>query len=188
MSKQTRNLFTILSKVFCLCFLFALVLTNTFFSDKANKINDLVYCPLQKIWIKKLDETFTVRKNSLDQICMSDTKKQSLAIQISFKTALAVDEKGIFETLKFGEKVLDNYKGFPNLPNQHLVNFRHYFSILNSKTDIQTDFQIITKTFSIQQFSRPPTLTKTTKFDFQIAQTLEKISRNINPRSPPIFS
>jgi hypothetical protein len=188
MSKQTNKLFLILSKVFCLCFLFALISANVAFSHKSNEANNLVYCPLQKTWVKKTIEILPIRKTSLEQLCMSDAEKQNLAIQLSLKNALAIDEKGIFETLKFGVKVLGNYRKFPNLPNQNSAELQQSFAVINGKNDLQTDFQINSQAFSFQQLSRPPTITETTKFDFSIAQSLDKISRNINPRSPPMFS
>jgi hypothetical protein len=151
-------------------------------------LNNLVYCPLQKTWVKLNSDISVTQTTPLNQICMSNAEKQILSAQILFKKAFVIDEKGVFETLKFGVKFLDNYKHFPNLPDKTFAEFRGLFNLINSKNDLQIEFVINSQSFYFEQFSRPPTLTKTTKFDSQIAQTLEKISRNINPRSPPIFS
>lgn len=106
-------------------------------------------------------------------------------MQISLKNAFAIDEQGIFETLQKGVKVLDSYRETQNLPNQTLAQLRHSFSVLNSANDLRQTFVTKSEAFSFALNSRPPTSIKTTKFDFQITQSLSQISRNINPRSPP---
>lgn len=156
------------------------------FLNKSQLIyDDLVYCPLQKTWVKRHEETQAARRNPLDEICMSDERKQELTIQISLKNAFAINEQGIFATLREGVKVLDNYRETQNLPNQTLVQIRHSFSVLNSANDLRQTFTAKSEAFSFALNSRPPTFQKVTEFDFQTTKNLDRISRNINPRSPP---
>lgn len=118
---------------------------------------------------------------------MSDAMKQFLVLQISFKGAYAVDEKGIFETLAKGVKVLDGYGEFPHSPPNNFSKFRNLLNFSSGKRDSQTYLQIISQAFSFEQFSRPPTARRNLKFDFRFVRRLKEISRRINPRSPPIF-
>jgi hypothetical protein len=168
--------------------MFVLLSANFLIPSNINELNNLVYCPLQKNWIKKTAETLPIHSNPLEQICMSDSEKQHLAFEIVLKNAFAIDEKGVFDTLQKGDKVLNDYQDFPNFPHQNLAEFQHSSGILNTKNNLQIDFQLNAQTISFQQFSHPPTIQSVTKFDFQFVRILEKISCNINPRSPPIFS
>lgn len=147
---------------------------------------DSVYCPLQKIWVKRDEKSIPIRNNSLDQICMSDTKKQSLLVEISLKKAFAIDEKGVFETLIKGAKVLDSYRETKDLPQQNLAQVRQTLSFLNTKNNLNLTVALKEEAFCFALNSRPPTFQKIAKFDSLITNKLEKISRNINPRCPPL--
>lgn len=187
MQKHCNKSKLILSNLFCFVMPIALILNSFLISQNTFQIGGLVYCPLQKIWVKQSGENQIVRLNPLDLICMSDSKKYELALQISSKNAFAIDEKGIFETLESGVKVLDDYRENPNLPNQNLAQIRLSFSVLNNKNEWKPMVAAKSEAFSFQLFSRPPTAPKSTKFDFQITKSLDQISHNINPRSPPFF-
>lgn len=182
MKLKTKTIFTY---IFSLIWLMSLCIGFSFINKSQLIYDDLVYCPLQKTWVKRNEETQAARKNPFDQICMSDSKKQELAIQISLKNAFAITEKGIFETLQKGVKVLDSYRETQNLPNQTLVQIRHSFSVLNSANDLRQVFTAKSEAFSFALNSRPPTIQKVAEFYFQPTKTLDQISRNINPRSPP---
>lgn len=173
---------SLISSLWLMSFCFGFLFLN--FSQQIDN-QDLVYCPLQKTWVKRNEEPESIRQNPLDQICMSDAKKQTLAIQISLKKSFAINEKGIFETLQKGLKVLDSYRETQNLPENNLAQTRHSFSVLNTKNDLKLNFPTKKDAFSFALNSRPPTVQNSTKFDFQFARKLEKISCNINPRSPP---
>lgn len=177
---------TIFTHLFSLLWLMSLFVGFSFLNtSKLIENADLVYCPLQKTWVKRDEAAQLVRQNPLDQICMSDQKRQELILQITLKNAFAIDEKGIFDTLQKGISVLENYRETPNLPNQNLAQIRHSFNFLNTQNDWKLNFIAKSEAFSFALNSRPPTALKSTKFDFQFVQTLEQISRNINPRSPP---
>jgi hypothetical protein len=178
-----------LSKINFLCVLILLSLFASafIFSKKDSSNENLVFCPLQKTWVKKDTEDSTIRKNLLDSICLTKAKKQTLTLEILIKKAFAIDENGVFETLQKGFQVLDDYRNFPNLPQQTLVKLTNSFSLLAPKDDTNIAFFIKKEAFSFALNSRPPTSSNSTKFDFQIAQTLDQISRNINPRSPPFL-
>lgn len=183
MSLKTDTIFTYL---FSLVWLMSLFIGFSFLNtSQIVKNADLVYCPLQKTWVKRDEAAQPIRQNPLDQICMSDQKRQELTLQITLKNAFAIDEKGIFDTLQKGEKVLSKYQENPNLPNQNLVQIRQTLNFLNNQNNWKVNFIAKSEAFSFALNSRPPTFLRSTKFDFQFAQTLDKISRNINPRSPP---
>lgn len=114
-------------KLSVLLLIFFAVVFNTFplFHQKNSFSGEYSYCPLQKTWVNRNEATQSTRQNPLDEICMSNGKKNVLALQISLKIAFAIDEKGIFETLRNGVKVLDKYRQPENLPNQHLTSIRH---------------------------------------------------------------
>lgn len=169
----------------CVLILLSLFASSFIFSVKDSPNENLVYCPLQKTWVKKDSEISTIRKNLLDEICLTKNKKQILTLEILIKNAFAIDEKGVFETLHKGFQVLENYRNFPNLPQQTFAEITHSFSVLASKDDTNIAFFIKKEAFSFALNSRPPTIVNSTKFDFQFVQSLDQISRNINPRSPP---
>lgn len=143
------------------------------------------YCPLQKVWVKRSIDAAPKRHNLLSQLCMRDTVKQNLAIEISLKSAFGINEKGVFETLKNGVRNLDNYKEFPNPPQHNLSKLTHTFSILSGKNDLRNDIEIKSQAFTFEQLSRPPTPKRSKRFCFHLVRALTKISHNINPRSPP---
>jgi hypothetical protein len=169
-------------------FLFALIFTNLAISHHSIADESFVYCPLQKKWVTRDEDSKFVQPNLLDQICMSGLKKTELAIQISLKSAFATDEKGVFETLKFGVKVLDKYRQNRDVPQQTLAKLRLPISNLGSKNEWKTGFVANAETISFQQFSRPPTNHVAAKFAPHVTRTLEQISRTIVPRSPPFIS
>lgn len=177
---------TILTSFLSLIWLMSLFIGFSFVNDLRLTANeDLVYCPLQKIWVKRAEESQPVRHISLDQICMSDRTRQELAIQIALKKAFAIDENGIFEALQKGTAVLAKYRENPSLPQQNLTKVQYSSSVLNTSNNWKISFIAKSEAFSFALNSRPPTVYKTTKFDFQFTKTLDQISRNINPRSPP---
>ena len=183
MKFKTKTIFIYL---FSLLWLLSLLIGFSLFSNsQLIKNNDLVYCPLQKTWVKRNEEPQSFRRNPLDQICMSERKKQELELQILLKNAFAVDEQGIFAALQKGAKALENYRESQNPPNQTLVQIRPSFVFLNSRNDWKFTFLTKIEKFSFALNSRPPTFLKSTKFDFKIIQTLDQIPRHINPRSPP---
>ena len=173
------------SKFFISNLLLLSICVGFFLFSPSPKDENLVYCPLQKAWVKKEVEVKPHLKNPLDEICMSDSLKQKLTVEITLKQAFSVDEKGVFETLQKGSQVLEAYQNVPNLPQQNLAEIKQSNSFLTSSNEIKIAFITKKQAFSFALNSRPPTVKESVKFDFQTAQSLETISRNINPRSPP---
>ncbi len=185
MSKQASKFNTISGKVFCLCFLFALFSANFIHPHNPRESVNSVYCPLQKTWVKTNIEKVS-ENDTFKNICATDKKKAELIAELSLKTIASqrVTENLLFDYLEKGKQVLIN--NFPNLPNGEVSKQAKFETAANN---FHRDFikpRLVKLT--LPQLSRPPNYNKSCKFDFQITRDLTKISRNINPRSPPIFS
>jgi len=147
--------------------------------------SSLVYCPLQKIWVKGNESNNFTAENSLDYICASEKKKNFLSFEISLKTFQPVNEKTFFEYLAKGKQAFTKFGEFPRLPKHEFFNASKSEAVTNNfKQKIEKN---ILSRFSFAQHQRPPNISVSTDFDFQFSRELEKISRNINPRSPPFF-
>jgi hypothetical protein len=185
MLKQTSNFNAVSGKVFCVCFLFALFSVNLIFPAKSNQIKGLIYCPLQKIWVKAHIERVS-QNDTFKNICATDKKKAELIAELSLKTfALEqVTENLLFDYLEKGNQALMN--NFPNLPKNEVSKQTKFETAANN---FQYDFiKLQLVKITLPKLSRPPNYKKSNKFDFQLTHNLDKISRNINPRSPPVFS
>lgn len=145
----------------------------------------LIYCPLQKTWVKRFEPKTPETFQSFDNICATDKRKNLVSFKISLKTFQPLGEKLFFDYLAKGDRVFTESNQFPDLPNRKLITHS------NTEIALNNFAQNIEKTslihFSFAQKPRPPTTLISANFEFQIANTLKKISRHINPRSPPIF-
>lgn len=157
---------------------------------QADVSTEMVYCPLTKKFQPVHSPKKSVRTISLKDFCAADREKTEFAqaflanpVAVSFAETqmenLALD---FFQSGKIAVKKLPN---LPHEPNQYSAktfnpltgtgNFDKQFSFLKTKIE----------RFDFSQNPRPPTFSVSVKFDFQIVRVLEKISQNINPRSPP---
>ncbi|HRH46962.1 MAG TPA: hypothetical protein PKY82_35270, partial [Pyrinomonadaceae bacterium] len=91
-----------------------------------------------------------------------------------------------FNYLQKGDLVFVEINHHSNLPDSNLAQNHRIETIVNNFRQ-EVGRQELIK-FTLQEAPRPPTLTeKKCEFESQSVQTLEQISRNINPRSPPFF-
>ncbi len=165
--------------LFSLCFSCFILPLNNQFPDE-----NLVYCPLQKTWVQQNVPQPKI-EDSLENICASDKLKSQFSLQVSQKTLgfQPKTEKLFFNYLQKGDLAFVEINQHPNLPDSNLAqNHKLETATNNFRQEIgQQDLA----EFTLQQIARPPTFVNSTKFDFQFVQTLDQISRNINPRSPP---
>ena len=181
-----------MNNIFCTVFLFALISVNFLPQSTKNDSEDLVYCPLQKTWVKRDLPVEPIKVEfPLGEICSSQNKKESFLFDLGKSTVSRQiifnrrDEVNLFfNYLGKGKTAFAYFESEQNLPEHKLV--RAALQEKGANTNFRIDFSIIRKTeFVLEQFSRPPTVQKTSKFDFKIISALEEISHNINPRSPP---
>lgn len=158
-----------------------------------NPSNDLVYCPLQKKWVKKnqnLSEPKKVEK-PLDEICSSSKNKESFIFGLfsvistkQFSSTKENEESLFFKFLKKGERAFSESPDPNNLPKNQIASA--VTKVKGGNVYFNFDFaQELTETFKLNQFARPPNTFQATKFGFHLIRELKNISRNINPRSPP---
>lgn len=186
MKIKTKNLLALLT-LFALA---ASVFCFAFSPVETDASSETVYCPLTKKLQPVNPPEKIVREISLKDFCAPDQEKNEFLRAVFESRNLSSLNEVQFENLVFdyfqtGKTAFKNIPDLPNLPQQNLAksfsstigagNFDKQFSSLKIKTE-QFDFS---------QNPRPPTFQAATNFDFQIVRRLEKISQNINPRSPP---
>jgi hypothetical protein len=154
---------------------------------------DAVYCPLQKTWVRKNDPAAeAVRpEKTLDYICSSFDHKESFVFELSngiFDRQISLTgekiEKLFFKYLEEGKQAFAEIAPSNNLPGRQMA--KNSAGEKSGSTNFKVDFaRYPSETFGFEQLARPPTTRQTIKFNFQFVNELDKISRNINPRSPP---
>lgn len=181
MTLRNKNL-TFLSSAF-LCF--ALIYLHIFL-PQTFEFPTLVYCPLQKTWVKENTPPIKTKEfQSLDKICASEKRKNTVNFAFSLNTFQPLDEKSFFDYLEKGNRLFTEQNRLPDLPNRKFANQ------LNTQIAVNNFNQNLENTspahFSFAQRQRPPSKSISVNFEFQIVRALKKISHNINPRSPPFF-
>lgn len=192
MSKESNKIFSLVNNIFCSLFLFALISVNFLPQSTQNDSEDLVYCPLQKTWVKRDLPGEPVKVEfPLGEICSSQKNKESFLSdlgKIASSNQIIFDKQDeanlFFNYLEKGKKAFAYFESTQNHPKHQLV--RNALNEKGANTNYKIEFEPNrSEEFVLSQLSRPPTVRKTSKFDFQIVYSLEKISHNINPRSPP---
>ena len=154
--------------------------------------SDAVFCPLQKTWVKKNQSTQSIG-NSLDEICAPNEHKQHFVYDLAkslfskrVESAQISQEQLFFQYLEKGKQVFAETAPFRNTPDRRLVNAaaKEKSGTANYSVDFH---RRPAESFILKVLARPPTFNHNTNFDFQFTQELKKISRQINPRSPPSF-
>lgn len=163
-----------------LCFsFFILPLSNP-------KIDEsLVYCPLQKAWVKQSIPQLKV-EDDLENICAGDKLKARFNFQFAQKTLgfQPKTEKLFFDYVQKGDLAFVEINHHSNLPNSNLAQ-NHKLEPVSNNSRQEISKQDLAN-LTLQQIARPPTFAKEiSSFESQFFQTLESVSRKINPRSPP---
>lgn len=182
--KSRDKIFTkSISTLLLLCFGAALF-QILFFSFSANP--DLVYCPLQNKWVKNGEERILAIKDFND-FCATDKRKEFIKTKIHLKTRFApiITENLVFDYLEKGNQAFALFGNLPEIPPKDYI--KKSWTITASNNFFDYLIKLATKKFSLKQTVRPPTFATQIRFFFQLVRSLSAISRNINPRSPPVF-
>jgi hypothetical protein len=184
MSKQAKKNNELSSKILCGFFVFSIICLNLGFTTTRLSQGNQVYCPLQKTWVEP--NTPVEKSNFFDNICASDRTKYEIALEISMKSVSVgeITENLVFDYLAHGSIALQNLP--QESPSENIIKRTKFPS---STSNYSNEFILkLTIALTSEQFARPPSFTRKSYFPPQTDKTLEKISRNINPRSPPVFS
>lgn len=187
MKIKTKNISALL-----LLFAFAAnIFSFAFSTEKTDVSVETVYCPLTKKLQPVRPPEKIVRKISLDDFCAPKREKDNFLEAVFESPNLFSRNEIEFENLAFdffqnGKNAFKHLPALPNLPEQNPAKSFSSATGAGSFNNQFSFFVIKNERFGFSQKPRPPTFQATAKFDFQIVRRLEKISPNINPRSPPI--
>lgn len=155
---------------------------------------DLVYCPLQKTWVKGgQPETYSPPvDHSLDEICATTEHKQHFVIDLAkslfskrIESSRISRANLFFQYLEKRKQAFAEVVPFKNAPDYQFV--RAATKEKSGAANYRVSFKrALPSAFGLEALARPPTSNDSVKFNFQFASELKKISRNINPRSPPV--
>lgn len=158
--------------------------------SEAKNMDELVYCPLQKKWVKRNDEPIFVR-NPLDEICSTNDKKsaftQSLVKNLISFSSIANNLRTkdlYFEYTEKGEKVFSDINNQQDLPRRESIDFdgsQKSSSIYKNELTKKRN-SVLVET----NFPRPPNFISVKRFEFPTIQKLTKISQKLFARPPPI--
>jgi hypothetical protein len=185
---RTKNLIAV--------WLFALIL-NAFsvavFSETPKAAVETVYCPLTKKLQPVKAPKKQSRQNPLTEICAADADKASFTDELFSQNLLKtsrLDEKQfenlVFDFFQKGKAAFANLPSTPDSPRKNSI--KTAAAVLNSANERET--QIVwkngTEEFSLIQNPRPPNSSTPIGFEPQNFSELEKLSRSIAPRAPPV--
>jgi len=189
-NKQKMNFAIVLM---LLSAIFSGVFSLVFYSPNKAENPEMVYCPLTKKLQPVHAEQIIQTENPLNEYCLSDRQKSDFSAavleKISFGFSVAKEksfEDLVFDYFRDGKSGIDTRPNLPNLPEKTFA--KNSFSAVGFGNNFS--LQIVWKSdekFSFQLKARPPTKTFSNRFEFDSLNSLEDISRNINPRSPPFL-
>lgn len=149
-----------------------------------------VYCPLtKKLQPVKIPQA---RPNPLGEICANEKDKQLFTNEffgvnrskINFLSETQF-ENLVFDFFRKGESAFAGLPSLPDSPHQKSIVKSFLIYAFGKINEYHFAFKTNDANFSFAQNPRPPNSRNSAKLDFQIARELRKISRRINPRSPP---
>lgn len=183
MSKHDKVYAKFTSTLLLLCF--GAALFQVLFAGVSSNPN-LVYCPLQNKWVKSGEETILAVKD-FDDFCATAKRKEFIKAKIHFKTRFSpvITENLVFDYLEKGNQIFSLANHLPEIPPREFI--RKSLTITAGSNFFDYSIKLATGKFSLKQAARPPTFSAQARFSFQFVRSLSAISRNINPRSPPIF-
>jgi hypothetical protein len=174
--------------VLFLCFAFSSLTTPASFDFPRSP--DLVFCPLQKEWVKR--SLGPIRTEPvLADICAGNQEKESFAnrLILAAGASLKIQSPEAVESLFFsyptkGDRAFTELPPRPNNPDQQLISVKR---VQNAGSTNRLVFAAgIIQIFSINRLSRPPTQNAASNFISQKYRDLETISHAIAPRAPPV--
>lgn len=171
--------------------LFCVVLSGIALSlDFSVENEDLVYCPLQKKWVKETVEPVRY-ENPLDEICAANTEKnsflQSFTVKFAFlsKISTKIETQNLFFSyVEKGEKAFVELTSSHHFPDEEFLVFGTFQkgSVVYKNEFVKKQNSVLEETV----LPRPPNfIAENTKFEFPATQKLEQISHQIFARPPP---
>ncbi len=157
--------------------------------SEAKNSDRLVYCPLQKKWVKGNDEPMFVR-NPLDEICSTNDRKAAFTqgllnnfISLSSIANNLTTEDLYFEYAERGERVFSEINLQQDFPQRKSIAFESF----QKASGIYKNELVKKQSVALIEtnFARPPTFDAVAKFEFPTVQKLSKISHKILARPPP---
>lgn len=172
-----------------------LVISSIPVSAQQKSAANLVYCPLQKAWVKgtRFNAELRLADNSLDAVCSANEHKQQFVYDLArnsfFKQIASIShtqEQLFFHYLEKGKQVFAEIASSGSAPNLRII--KAATKEKSGTANFNVDFhQHQPESFGLQTLARPPTFRQSVEFDSRFIPELKRISRNINPRSPPVF-
>lgn len=161
---------------------------SVFAIDVPNR-GDLVFCPLQKIFVKRSEPKKIEPRVALSDLCAVDKVKadflERLVVSVNSKR---VDGKLNLGELFFsfsatGDRAFSNLPSVPEAPGFPLAVVEKVQGV--SGIERNGHIAVNTQVFSLQQLSRPPTRRPLTRFHFPPISDLASPAYAINSRGPP---
>lgn len=167
------------------------------FAHTQKQSPDLVYCPLQKSWVKRNPSAAVAPIKTfklLDDVCASNRLKENffsdLSKSLHSRRILSHqnDEvKLFFSYLERGEQVFAEIVTPSDAPNRQLAQSSKIEK--SGGANYQKDFtNALTGKLFVQQFPRPPTIKNSSFYHSRIVKESNIISHRTAPRAPPIHS
>lgn len=155
------------------------------------KRSDVVFCPLQKKWIKKSEPTKALSNKPLSDICGSNKNKKqflnllSASVLTRINKGKKVDTGILFINFRaVGERAFAEIPNYPDVPKVPLA--------IVEKVPVSSgggrggNVAATAETIPFEQFSRPPTHDSASKFFFHSVNTLQLVTFAINTRGSPL--
>lgn len=158
---------------------------------ESDRSSDLVFCPLQKQWVKRLEPGKIVLPAPLTDICAPKKDKTVFLEKLlgSFRSKFGnyqtTNIGGLFLSYKVkGDRAFSEMPSSPPEPKAPFSFVEKVLSgtVANRFGHIATIVQIV----SLEQLSRPPTQTSEALFSPVFLRDLETFSTSTSPRGPPI--
>lgn len=163
------------------------------FGQKNIESSDLVFCPLQKTWVKRNPAPMPPIKvgKPLGEICSSDRQKEifffELSKNLNFRQTISNrknEEKLFFNYLEKGKQAFAEIAPSQNFPDRQFAKLASTEKSISS--NYKNDFcRTSTEVFALYQFPRPPTVQNSAFFKRTDFHKLGSIWRKIQPRAPP---
>ncbi|MBK7392285.1 MAG: hypothetical protein IPI64_03160 [Chloracidobacterium sp.] len=154
------------------------------------KASGLVFCPLQKQWVKKSEPKKAESTPPLPDICAAVKGKTAFVEKLvagvgsRIATAGKVDVSELFFSfVAKGDKAFSEIPSSPDLPKMPLTVVEKAQGGTNV---VRSGFLAVnTRTFSFEQVSRPPTPKSVSDFNSPQITGLQSVAYAINTRGPP---
>lgn len=150
---------------------------------------DLVFCPLQKAWVKR-HKTEISTENPLSQICASDLQKNKFLLDRLSLSLLSFNrnetESLFFDYLRQGRSAFIKAYSSRNLPEQEQIEAIKEHKIAGYTHNGQKTKKLNTS-FTLPQAPRPPSNQEQTLLWTIASTSLETVLKQIHSRAPPFL-